>query len=299
MKLLTIDRTNHRLPAAGFWVLGLAGMIFASFVPASAHGTHSTLLARVDERLAAQPSSGDLWYQRGVLEFEHEDWAAAAVDFEKAQRHAPGKFPVLWWQGRILDQQGNFTDAKSALDRFLAETPGHWGGLASRARVEAKLGRHKESLDDFRAALAANPEAQPDGVNEVAQALAHNGLTDEAVRVLEAGMKRLGPIPSLQLKVLEMEVAAGRCDSALSRLDAMQRSAPRPEPWMEKRASILAQAGRPGESRAAWQALVSHLRSLPANERDSHAMARLAERARQALAALAAFNQAPVFNPSP
>lgn len=112
-------------------------------------------------------------------------------------------------------------------------------------------------------------------------------------------MKRLGPIPSLQLKVLEVEVAAGRCDSALSRLDAMQRSAPRPEPWMEKRASILAQAGRPAESRAAWQALVSHLRSLPANERDSHAMARLAERARQALAALAAFNQAPVFNPSP
>jgi len=125
MKLLTTDRTNRRLPAAGFWVLGLAGMIFASFVPVSAHGTHSTLLARVDELLAAQPSSGDLWYQRGVLEFEHEDWAAAAVDFEKAQRHAPGKFPVLWWQGRILDQQGNFTDAKSTLDRFLAETPGH------------------------------------------------------------------------------------------------------------------------------------------------------------------------------
>ena len=76
----------------------------------------------------------------------------------------------------------------------------------------------------------------------MAQALASNRLTDEAVRVLEAGVKRLGPIPSLQLKILEVEVSAGRYDSALSRLDAMQRSGPRPEPWMEKRASILAQA---------------------------------------------------------
>jgi hypothetical protein len=100
----------------------------------------------------------------------------------------------------------------------------------------------KEALDDLRAALAANPEAQPDLVVEVAQALACGGLADEAVRVLEAGVKRLGPIPSLQLKILEVELNAGRYDSALSRLDAMQRSAPRPEPWMEKRASILAQA---------------------------------------------------------
>jgi tetratricopeptide (TPR) repeat protein len=277
-------------------MLGLAGMIAASSIPVSAHGTHSTILARVDEHLAAQPLSGDLWYQRGVLEFEHEDWAAAALDFENAQRHAPGKFPVLWWQGRILDQQGNFQDAKSALDRFLAETPGHWGGLASRARIEARLGMHREALDDFRAALAAHPEAGPDLVDEVAQALARNGAVDEAVRVLEVGIKRLGPIPSLQLKVIEVEVAARRFDSALSRLDAMQRSAPRPEPWMEKRASILAQAGRHGESRAAWQALVNHLESLPAIERDSHSMVLLSERARQALAVLESANSPPVLN---
>lgn len=281
-------------------MLGFVGMILAPIVPAAAHGTHSALLARVDERLAEQPLNGDLWYQRAVLEFEHEDWAAAASDFEKAEQYAPGGFPVLWWQGRILDQQGNFRDAKSVLDRFLAKTPGHWGGLASRARVEIKLGRVNEALDDFRAALAANPEAEPDLVVEVAQALACNGVTDEALRVLEAGVKRLGPIPSLQLKILEVEVNSGRYDSALSRLDAMQRSAPRPEPWMEKRASLLAQAGRPGESRAAWQALVSHLKSLPANERDSHSMVILSERARQALAVLAAAESpVSVFAPNP
>lgn len=275
-------------------------MIFAPIIPATAHGTHSALMSRVDERLAEQPLSGDLWYQRAVLEFEHEDWAAAALDFERAERHAPGKFPVLWWQGRILDKQGNSREAKSALDRFLVETPGHWGGLASRARVEIKLGMEKEALDDFRAALAANPEAQPDLVHEAAQALASNRLTDEAVRVLEAGVKRLGPIPSFQLKILEVEVSTGRYDSALSRLDAMQRTAPRPEPWMEKRASILAQAGKPAESQAAWRTLIRHLKSLPPAERDSHSMTLLAERARQALVVLEP-TKSPIstFSPQP
>jgi hypothetical protein len=67
----------------------------------------------------------------------------------------------------------------------------------------------------------------------------------------------------------------------------MRQSAPRPEPWMARRASILAQAGRIEESRAAWQALVDHLSALPNLERGSHAMSTLMEQAKQALAALA------------
>lgn len=280
--------------------MAFVALIFAPLTPVAAHGTHSALLARVDERLAEQPLSGSLWYQRAVLEFEHEDWAAAALDFEKAERHAPGEFPVLWWQGRVHDHLGNFRDAKSTLDRFLAKTPGHWGGLVSRARVEIKLGMEEEALDDFRASLANCPDAQPDLVQEVAQALASHGEVDEAVEVLEAGLKRISQVPSLQLKMLEVEVNAGRFDSALARLPAMQCSAPRPEPWMEKRASILAQAGRPAESRAAWQALVSHLKSLPANERDSHTMILLSERARQALAVLSTVKSpVSVFTPPP
>jgi hypothetical protein len=56
---------------------------------------------------------------------------------------------------------------------------------------------------------------------------------------------------------------------------------------MARRASVLAQAGRIEESRTAWQALVDHLAALPNLERGSHALSKLAEEARQALASLA------------
>ena len=52
---------------------------------------------------------------------------------------------------------------------------------------------------------------------------------------------------------------------------------------MARRATVLAQAGRIEESRAAWKALVEHLDSLPENERRSHAMSALREEASAAL----------------
>lgn len=278
---------NHNLQAMFLRVLAPAILLAAAFPQASAHGTHSSLMALLDKRLAVQPENARLWFQRALLQFEHDDWDAAAQDLAKAQRLAPGKFPVLWWQGKILDQQGKPHESKAVLDGFLAKSPNHSGALASRARVETKLGLHNEALADLRAALANQPDAGPDLIQETAQALANRGNTDESIRVLETGSARLGNVPSLQLKILEIEVNAGRFESALARLKQLEKSAPRPEPWMEKRASILAQAGRPGQSNAAWRALITHLNALPAAERNSHSMTLLSERSRQAVAALA------------
>ncbi|NQW99635.1 tetratricopeptide repeat protein [bacterium] len=290
---------QNRLAAA---CLALTTLLFAAAAPTvSAHGTHGVLMAALDARLAEQPENANLWYQRAVLQFEHDDWSATTLDLDTAERLAPGQFPVLWVQGQVLDKQGKPQEAKSALDAFLAKTPDHSGALASRARVESQLGLDDEAIRDFRAALANRPDAQPDLIQEVAQALAKHALTDESVKALETGIARLGAIPSLELKILEIEVNAGRGDSALRRIDALQRSAPRPEPWMEKRAGLLAQAGRLGESLAAWRALIGHLKSLPAAERDSHAMTLLSERAHQAVTMLAATSPSVSFSslPSP
>lgn len=277
--------------------LGMAVFLFVSPGSVLAHGTHSSLMHRVDERLAREPENAGLWYQRAVLEYEHEDWAGAAMDFAKVAQFAPGEFPVLWWQGRILDEQGKPAEAKAALDAFLATKPNHWEALASRARVREKLGENDKSLDDFRAAMAHNPKAEPDLIQEVAQAFASGGRQAEAIEVLQSGLNRLGSIPSLQLKILELEVNAAAYDAALARLGAMQASASRPEPWMEKRASILAQAGRLDESRAAWRSLICHLNALPPAERNSHAMTLFSERAHQALLVLSSATSLPSRSP--
>ena len=243
-------------------------------------------MTRIDAQLAESPEDGGLWYRRAVLEFEHEDFAAAAGDFAKAEKFAPGEYEVQWWQGRIFDATGRTNEAKAAMDLCLAKNPDHWGARASRARVLMKLGAAEAALADFRISLANCPDAQPDLVQEVAQACASHGQVDEAVGILERGLQRNGPIPSLQLKLLEIEVQATRYESALSRICGFQNAAARREPWMEKRAIILAQAGKTADSQVAWRALINHLKNLPPAEGDSHSMILLSERARQALAVL-------------
>ncbi|NJR43456.1 MAG: tetratricopeptide repeat protein [Akkermansiaceae bacterium] len=174
------------------WVIASIILFVGFLTPSHAHGTHSSLMAKVDQSLKQKPKDGSLWFQRAMLQFEHEDLAAAAVDFEKAEKFAPGEFAVQWWQGKILAAQGKPLEAKATLDAYLAKIPDHWGALASRARVSMTLKNIPESLEDFRSALKRCPQPGPDLIQEVAQALAANECTDEAVNILETGLNQLG-----------------------------------------------------------------------------------------------------------
>lgn len=248
-----------------------------------AHGTHGQLMEVVNKKIESSPDDANLWYQRGFLNLEHEDTTQALADLEKAESLAPGKLPTLLLRGLAFELSGNLKEARTSLDAHVARFPDHGRGYASRARILVKLGMIEEALVDYRSALSKTPDAEPDLIQETAVAFAANGHNDEAIAVLDVGLKRLGGIPSLLLKVLEIEMKAGHFDSALSRVDAMQKAAPRPEPWMAKRAEVLAQAGRNKESRAAWQALVVHLENLPNLERGLPAMAALSKQAKTAL----------------
>ena len=268
---------SHALSSWGAFIIGFAPVVLG------AHGTHGQLMEVVNRKLESAPTDANLWYQRGFLNLEHEDAAQAIEDLEKAESLAPGKLHTLYLKGQALQLSGKLPDARATLDTHLLRFPDHAPGYISRARVLVKLGAQEEALSDYRTALAKSPNAEPDLVHEAAATLETNGHRDEALQVLDAGLKRLGQIPSLTLKALEIEVKAGRYDSALARVEALQKSAPRAEPWMAKRAELLGQAGRLEESHAAWKLLVVHLANLPNLERGSHAMSLLAEHARLAL----------------
>ena len=67
---------------------------------------------------------------------------------------------------------------------------------------------------------------------------------------------------------------------------------------MARRAAILTSAGRLGESRGAWEALLINLTALPAAMRGSHAMSRLAEEARNGLRELQGLASLEIHKPS-
>lgn len=229
------------------------------------------------------PDDPRLHYQQAELLVEHEEWVPSLASIERTEALAPGHHPTRRLRAHIALASGQATEACMLLDSLLAEQPGDLAARRLRARARLAVGLRAAASSDYRRVW--RDSATPD--NELACEIADVFASDapvEALEVLDRGLRLLGPVPSLLLRALALDLKLGRHDSALLRVQALRSLSPRPEPWMARRAEILAQAGRAAESRAAWQALAAHLATLPNLERGTPAMSQLAERARTALA---------------
>lgn len=278
-------RSLQHIWKPAIWGLTCVAAWLATLLPAAAHGAFHERIDHVSAQITTSPNDARLYLQRADLYRQHQDFKPALADCDKARLLDPA-IEADALHGRILLEAGQPADALPLLNRFLLRHPDHADALTSRARVLTKLEKHDAALDDYRAALRHTPTLEPDLVCECADAMAARKCTKEAIQVLSAAMTKLGPIPSLVLRAMDLEIATGDYDAALARIETMRLSAPRPEPWMAKRASVLSQAGRIDESRAAWTALIDHLSNLPNLERGSHAMSQLMEQATKALTTL-------------
>lgn len=128
----------------------------------------------------------------------------------------------------------------------------------------------KPALRDPRPPSAAR-SAVARGVSawfrELCDLLVAAGDVTGALDVLERAVAVHGRSPAFLMLALEIETADRRFDAALGRIADLQRQAPRPEPWMARRAELHASAGRNPEALAAWEALRRHVESLPNLER--------------------------------
>ena len=264
---------------------------------AGGHGTHDERVELYAEKLKRDPGDVNSRHELALAHVENGDWCLALAELAIADRITkPGSgldFSVT--RARALVLGGRPDGARVVLDAFLEKSPGHAPALLERARIYDTLKMPEESLADYRNALRLTVNPERDLFLEIAGKLAGQHADDEAILVIQKGIASKGAVPSLVLKAVDLEIAAGRYDDALKRVDSMARLMPRPEPWMAKRASVLARAGRLEESRHEWEGLVKRIDGLPAPERGSVAMTTLSKGARLALAAL---STPPAGNPA-
>ena len=193
-----------------------------------------------------------------------------------------------------LAEGGLHEAAKGVLDAFLAQKPAHAAALAQRGKVLLKLGKRVEAQNDFAEALRLDSRAPAAWWLEAAQA-------GNAIEVLRKALQAHADDPELLTASLDAESKAGNADEALRCVEALKRIAPRPEPWMARRAEVLMTAGREAEAREAWAALHQHLMTLPNLERGTPLLAGVLAQTQQALgiAAPAAVVAAPAPSPNP
>lgn len=278
---------NPRLGGRGVAVARLCrGLLVAGLLPAAIGWGHGAFHERFHElaaALAAQPRDASLHFALARLYCQHEDWLPALAAADTADELRPGGFATDLVRGEAELGRGQPERAEAALTRFLAMHPASAPARVWRARARLARADTPGALADFRAVLWRDARPDCDHVREAAAALAGQGCAAEAADALGRAIGEFGPDPALLGQALEVEVSVGRFAAALARVDALQAAAPRPEPWMARRAVILTQAGEVAAARAAWRALQQHLAALPNLERGSPPLRSLAEQARAAL----------------
>jgi tetratricopeptide (TPR) repeat protein len=265
----------------GWLVLFPAGSIHA-------HGGFHERATALTAALKERPDDPDLLFQFALANLDHGDWEVTLLQLNRVEQLAPGKYPTDLVRGRALAGGGKFEAARKALDAFLATHPRHGLALAARARVASELGDPQQAVADATAAIDTTTRPEPDAYFELANFLVAAGRSAEAIQALDQGMTKLGPLPALFNRALELEISLDRKAAVVARLDTqLVVTPPELQPArMAQRAAILARIGRLEDAHKAWLALRDRLTALPPLERNSHAMLRFAEQANEALAAL-------------
>jgi tetratricopeptide (TPR) repeat protein len=167
--------------------------------------------------------------------------------------------------------------------RFLAKKPDHAEGRLALARVLAKLGRGAQASVEFTRALRLSSAPKPDVYVERAAALAAAHRITEAIRGLDEGIAKLGPLASLEEPAIHLEVRRKTFDSALARLDRAASFSTRRETWLARRGEILIAAGRPREALGSLRQARAAIESLPLRLKQTPAMERLQRQVRSRL----------------
>lgn len=260
---------------AALW-LGIATAIPP---PALAHPELAVVQGAVDDLIATNPDDPQLLLRQGYLREEGRDWDGALVSFAHALAHGADPDVVAAARAHAFLEAGLPRMAKLEYDTLLAKQPPAFDLLFERGRAQLALGQIEAADQDFTRAVAGMSSPRPEHIIIHAQAWVKAGKPNEALRALDAGMRRVGPLPSLQLTAIDLDVEQQQYDSALTRLDVLLRQTPTNEAWIARRADILQRAGRTAEARAELTRALQQIESRP-SQRQNQATKDLANRLR-------------------
>ncbi|MDP3070055.1 MAG: tetratricopeptide repeat protein [Opitutaceae bacterium] len=237
----------------------------------AAHPEIEEALTRLNAAIAAQPANAELYLQRGELYSRHEDWVSAEANFLLAAELSPRLPRLAQARGALELSAGRPQDAVALLDTALALDPTDAAALVLRARAHRALKAHAAALADLDTAIAQLAQPPPELFIERAALLP----PAEAIRGLDEGIARLGPVVTLHLRAVALEESLGRVDAAAARFLHLAATSERPEGWHKRRGDLLARAGRKADARTAYAAALAAIAALPPWLRTSPDTARL------------------------
>lgn len=279
--LTKVPSLRRRSARRAFAALLVGGLLWS--VDAKAHDEPSTRIAALTWQIAAEPGNAVLYLRRGELHRLDRELPEALADYARARRLDPGLVIVDLGEGRALLDANRPGEARRLLERYVRARGNDPEGRLELARSLARLHETNTADAEYARAIALSPEPRPDAYFERARFLQAARRLAAAIRVLDEGIARLGPLASLEELAMEMELAGKDPDAALARLDRIFPPGSRQETRLVRRGEILVAAGRSAEAREAFLRARRAIENLPPRLRQTRAVQKLEGRVRSSL----------------
>ena len=168
---------------------------------------HPVIEARVNDlnnAINKAPQIQELYLMRGKLHASHGDRKRAKQDLESAL--SIKKSPeVLVALGNLYLSEGNYTRSRECFSDALNLDPRMAKAWLGQARASAKLGYPELVLTSYKNYFSLEKNAQPGHFAAAVRTISTQDRV-EAQRILEDGINRLGPIPTLTDLALHLEL---------------------------------------------------------------------------------------------
>jgi tetratricopeptide (TPR) repeat protein len=250
---------------------------------ARAHGDVHERIVSATLVIEQDPTNARLYMIRGELHREHQDYPAASADYNHAAKLDPKLAAVDLCRAKLLVDSGKLAAARAKFDEYLARVPEDGRALAERGRLLARLDQRKQAIADFTRALTLLREPQPDIFLERAQIQMADDQQEAARQGLDEGIKTLGPLVTLQLYAIELDLSCTNYDSAVARLDTIIKQSARKENWLLKRGDVLLRAGKTEAARESYRKAIEAIQALPSRLQESEAVFELKRSVEQKL----------------
>lgn len=216
----------------------LAALLSFATLPVElvAHPDIELQIVGLSAQLEANPLNVDLLLKRGDLHRRHQDYQAAARDFEVVRQAEPDNTLLDFYSGQLLLETRQPGSATEHLARYLLSHPRHAKAWMLRAEAEIQLGRPGNASEFFNRAIQYSTKPSPSLYRQLILSILATGETawGSAKQTANDGLARFGLEVSLLGLGTDIALAMNQVEQAQQYLDQLPDGLRRLKQWQTR-----------------------------------------------------------------
>ncbi len=249
-----------------------------------AHGDLDLRIQAMTAAITSFPDSSELYFKRGKLRFQHEEYQASISDINISIEKGYVNELQQIYLAKSQYQLKEYKKAQLHLDQFLKDDPENVVGLKLKGRILYAQGEFEASAHCFEDVIQLTIKSLPENYLEAVQSWNASSYPDKynkEVSILELGLKNLGPIITLQNKLIEIHLQNSDKESALALQFKIIDRTKRKESAYFKLAEMYIELGEKENAKKALDKSKTELEKLPVRIRRNAAMKTLLDKIEQ------------------